>query len=134
MGNMLSFFDLTTPAKRFRFVAVAEAITWAWLIVGMILKRVNDDPEAIALPGATHGAVFVIFVIVALITAFQLKWNAVKWELPLGGRRIGIPIVTLLALASSVPPFGTIVFEWWAKRNGHLAELSAGRSPQQATA
>ncbi len=90
---MLSFFDLTTPAKRFRFVAVAEAITWAWLIVGMILKRVNDDPpEAIALPGATHGAVFVIFVIVALITAFQLKWNAVKWELPpLGGRRIGIP-------------------------------------------
>lgn len=131
---MLSFFDLTTPAKRFRLVAVAEAITWAILLVAMVVKRVNDDDEAIAKPGMIHGVVFVIFVVVALITAVQLKWNAVKWELPLGSRRIGIPIVTLLALASSIPPFGTIVFEWWARRNGHLAELSEGRSSRRATA
>ncbi|MBD0864012.1 DUF3817 domain-containing protein [Gordonia sp. zg691] len=131
---MLSFFDLRTPAKRFRLVAVAEAITWAWLLVGMVLKRVNDDPEAIAMPGATHGAVFVLFVIVALVTAFQLKWNAVTWELSVGSRRIGVPIVTLLALASSVPPFGTIVFEWWARRNGYLAELSTAAPARQATA
>lgn len=122
---MLSFFDLTTPAKRFRFIAVAEAITWAWLIVGMILKRVNDDPEAIALPGAVHGAVFIVFVLVSLVSHFQLKWNAVTWDLRLGGLRIAVPVVTLLALVSSIPPFGSLVFEWWAKRNGHLAELSA---------
>ena len=131
---MLSFFDLTTPAKRFRFVAVAEAITWADLLDAMVDKRVNDDDEAIAKPGMIHGIVFVIFVVVALITAMQLKWNAVKWELPVGSRRIGIPIVTLLALVSSLPPFGTIVFEWWARRNGHLAELSTDRAPRQATA
>ena len=116
------------------FVAVAEAITWAVLLVAMVVKRVNDDDEAIAKPGMIHGIVFVIFVVVALITAMQLKWNAVKWELPVGSRRIGIPIVTLLALVSSLPPFGTIVFEWWARRNGHLAELSTDRAPRQATA
>lgn len=131
---MLSFFDLTTPAKRFRFVAVAEAITWAILLVAMVVKRVNDDDEAIAKPGMIHGIVFVLFVVVALVTAVQLKWNAVKWELPVESRRIGIPIVTLLALVSSLPPFGTIVFEWWARRNGHLAELSTDRAPRQATA
>ncbi|MEO9329935.1 DUF3817 domain-containing protein [Gordonia aurantiaca] len=131
---MFSFFDLSTPAKRFRLVAVAEAVTWAWLIVGMILKRVNDDPEAIRLPGSTHGAVFVLFVIIALVTAYQLKWNAVTWDIRLGGLRIPVPIVTLLALASSVPPFGTVVFEWWAKRNGHLAELSTGEPATEAAA
>ena len=41
---MLSFFDLTTPAKRFRFVAVAEAITWAVLLVAMwaVHLRLHD--------------------------------------------------------------------------------------------
>ncbi|MDL9938786.1 DUF3817 domain-containing protein [Gordonia sp. ABSL1-1] len=110
---MTSFFDLSTPAKRFRFVAVLEAITWAILIVAMVIKRVFDNEDAIFVPGMAHGVVFVAFILVALLTAFALRWNAK---------------VTLLALVSSIPPFGTIVFEWWAARNGHLAELSTEQS------
>ncbi len=110
----MQIFDVSTPAKRFRLVAVAEAITWAALIVAMIIKRVADQPEAIFYPGLIHGIVFVAFCVVALLTARALKWNLV---------------VTGLALLSSLPPFGTLVFEWWAARNGHLAELSEESLP-----
>ncbi|MGU3294156.1 DUF3817 domain-containing protein [Williamsia sp. M5A3_1d] len=109
MGAMESFFDLRTTAKRFRFVAVFEAITWLALLIAMFFKWVLGHTEAVAVPGMVHGIVFVVFVIVSLLTAMSLKWSAK---------------VTVLALVSSIPPFGTIVFERWAVRNGHLAELS----------
>lgn len=106
MGN---FFDLRTTAKRFRFIAVLEAITWLALLIAMFFKWVLGHTEAVAVPGMVHGIVFVVFVIVSIITSVSLKWT---------------PKITLLALISSIPPFGTIVFERWAARNGHLAELS----------
>ena len=102
---MTQIFDLSTPAKRFRFVAVAEAITWAALLVAMFFKWVLGHEEAVAIPGMVHGIVFVIFVAVSLLTWHQLKWS------------VG---VTALALISSIPPFGTLVFEIWAQRTGRL--------------
>jgi len=108
---MTDFFNLSTPAKRFHFVAVAEAITWAALLISMYFKHVEGNEGAIRIPGMVHGIVFVAFVVMSFITARALKWN-----LPGLG----------LALVSSIPPFGTLVFEWWARRAGHLAELSVG--------
>lgn len=107
---MPNIFDVSTPAKRFRLVAYWEALTWALLLVAMFFKWVLGYEEAVSIPGMVHGvAGFMLFVVVAIVTAVQLKWNLK---------------VTALALLSSVPPFGTIVFEIWAARNGHLAELS----------
>jgi integral membrane protein len=113
MGAMKDFFDLSTPAKRFRFVAVLEAITWLGLLVGMFFKYVPESGSEIGVKifGPIHGAVFVAFVAVAILTAVALRWN---WW------------VTALALLASVPPFGTVVFEVWAARSGYLAELSTG--------
>lgn len=108
MGAM-QIFDLSTTAKRFRFVAIAEAVTWLALLIAMFFKWVLGHEEAVRIPGMVHGVVFVVFCVVALLTARQLKWSL---------------LVTALALVSSIPPFGTLVFEWWAARNGHLAELS----------
>ncbi|AZG43887.1 DUF3817 domain-containing protein [Gordonia insulae] len=119
MGTMSQFLDLSTPAKRFRLVAVLEAITWLALLIAMFFKWVLGHTEAVAVPGMVHGIVFVLFVLVSLVTAVQLRW------------RVG---VTALALVSSIPPFGTLVFEWWAQRNGHLAELSDGQTPQRLAA
>lgn len=109
MADMRQFFDLSTPAKRFRFVAVLEAITWAALLVAMFFKWVLGHTEAVAIPGMTHGIVFVLFVVISIVTAISLRWSL---------------SVTALALVSSLPPFGSLVFEWWARHNGHLAELS----------
>ncbi|WP_063051470.1 DUF3817 domain-containing protein [Nocardia arthritidis] len=107
MGNV---FDLSTVAKRFRFVAVLEAISWFLLIIGMVFKRI---PEPVLWPvkvfGMTHGIVFVLFVITAIVAARELGWSAKT---------------TVLALLSSLPPFCTVLFEVWAVRSGQLGELS----------
>ena len=111
MGN---FFDLSTVAKRFRFIAVLEAISWVFLIVGMVFKRL---PEPVTWPvkvfGMTHGIIFILFVITAILAARRLAWNAK---------------ITVLALLSSIPPFCTVLFELWAVRAGRLGELSDNTS------
>ncbi|MFT4125925.1 MAG: DUF3817 domain-containing protein [Gordonia sp. (in: high G+C Gram-positive bacteria)] len=114
MDPMSAFFDLSTPATRFRFIAVAEAITWAALLIAMFVKWVLGYPEAVRIPGMVHGIVFLVFVAVAALTWFHLRWT---------------PRIAALALVSSIPPFGTVVFEYWAARHGHLAELSAPTTP-----
>ncbi|WP_040865185.1 DUF3817 domain-containing protein [Nocardia exalbida] len=113
MGNV---FDLSTVAKRFRFVAVLEAISWFLLIIGMVFKRI---PEPVLWPvkvfGMTHGIVFVLFVITAIVAARELGWSAKT---------------TVLALLSSIPPFCTVLFEVWAVRSGQLGELSNADSAE----
>jgi integral membrane protein len=92
-------------AQIFRVVAIAEAVTWLALLIAMFFKWVLGHEEAIAIPGMTHGIVFMVYVVVALFTAWRLKWNL---------------FTTGLALLASIPPFGTVVFEVWAKRKGLL--------------
>ncbi|MGB3604826.1 DUF3817 domain-containing protein [Gordonia sp. (in: high G+C Gram-positive bacteria)] len=107
---MNSFFDLSTPAKRFRFIAVIEAITWGLLLIGMGIKYGAGIDSATMVPGMLHGVAFIAYVILALLAARALNWD-VK--------------VLGLALIASLPPFFSIIFEWWAKKNGHLGELSS---------
>ncbi|MFR9751761.1 DUF3817 domain-containing protein [Nocardia sp. 004] len=113
MGNV---FDLSTVAKRFRFLAVLEAVTWFLLIIGMVYKRL---PEPVLWPvkvfGMAHGIVFVLFVLAVLVTARELSWSAKT---------------TILALLSSLPPFCGVLFEIWAARTGQLGELSNNRSAE----
>ena len=112
---MKNLFDVSTPAKMFRLVAVIEAITWAFLILGMILKRAGGIEQATMVPGMLHGAAFLAFLAVAVYVSRELTWS---------------PKVLILALLSAIPPFFTLVFEWWAVRNGQLAELS--KTPDEA--
>lgn len=102
---------MRTTAKRFRFVAVAEALSWLGLLVGMGFKYAGPHNEVgVQIFGPIHGAVFVLFVAVAIGTAVRLRWG--RWT-------------TVLALLASIPPFGTLIFEQWAVRTGRLAELSS---------
>jgi integral membrane protein len=90
----------------FRIVAFAEAASWLGLLVGMFFKYVVDAGEqGVQVFGPIHGTVFVAYVVVALLT-----WWRLRWSLP----------VAVLALAASVPPFCTVVFELWADRTGRL--------------
>ena len=106
---MNDFFNVSTAAKRFRLIAVIEAITWGLLIIGMIVKYGAGIESATMIPGSLHGAAFVAYVIITVLTARTLKWDLK---------------VTALALIASIPPFFSVWFEQWAKRNGHLGELS----------
>ncbi|MFI6867891.1 DUF3817 domain-containing protein [Nocardia sp. NPDC050406] len=115
MGDI---FDLSTVAKRVRFLGILEAVTWVFLLTGSVLKRL---PEPITWPvmvfGMTHGVVFVLFAITCLIASRELEWPGKT---------------TLLALASAIVPFATIAFERWAIRTGQLGELSQAGGPAVA--
>jgi integral membrane protein len=102
----ISGVDPRTVAGRFRIVAVAEAVTWVGLLLGMLVKYPLDGGDlGVRVFGPLHGGVFVLYLAVALIT-----WRALRWSLPVG----------LTALAASIPPLATLVFEMWAVRTGRL--------------
>jgi integral membrane protein len=95
-----------TAATGFRIVAVAEALSWIGLLAGMFVKRVLDSSEVgVQVFGPIHGAIFVAYVVVALLASRVLRWDV---------------RTTLLALAASVPPLATLLFERWAARTGRL--------------
>lgn len=90
----------------FRIVAVAEALSWLALLIGMLFKYVISDTEiGVKIFGPIHGAVFVAYVLISLSVRGPLRWS---------GQTL------VLALAASIPPFGSLVFEQWAARTGRL--------------
>lgn len=95
------------PRTLFRTVAVAEAVTWAFLLLGMFLKYVTRSTEALVPPaGAVHGFVFLCFVATAVFVWINQRWSVVTG---------------LLGLASAVIPFATVPYERWIERRGQLA-------------
>ncbi|KGN38215.1 DUF3817 domain-containing protein [Knoellia subterranea] len=95
-----------TPKLLFRRIAVAEAITWALLLIGMFLKYVTETTElGVRIFGMLHGVVFIAYGLIAIAT-----WINQKWSLRTG----------LMALVSAIPPFATILFDRSAEAAGHL--------------
>ncbi|WP_197914590.1 DUF3817 domain-containing protein [Rhodococcoides fascians] len=111
MVGMTNFFDLSSTAKRFRFIAFVEAVTWIALLISMGFKWIptptNDG--AVRYPGMAHGAVFVLFLVMVIVAAREFKWE---------------PKTIVLGLLASIPPLGSVIFERWAVRTGRLGELS----------
>lgn len=104
-----------TAAIAFRTAAVAEALSWVGLLAGMYVKYVPRTSEVgVQVFGPIHGGIFIAYVVVALVAARILRWNA---------------RTTLLALAASVPPLVTVPFERWATRTGRLPERDAIPAP-----
>jgi integral membrane protein len=95
-----------TPLNIYRTVAVIEAVTWALLILGMILKYPLDSTEAlVSIAGPIHGFAFLVFVVVTALVWMNNRWSA--------GRGI-------LGLVSAVIPFATIPFEQVVAKKGGL--------------
>ncbi|MPQ98810.1 DUF3817 domain-containing protein [Modestobacter sp. I12A-02628] len=95
-----------TVARVFVAVAIAEAVSWALLLVGIFFKRVVDVTDVgVTVFGPVHGAVFVAYVAVTLVA-----WRTLRWSFG----------TAALALLASVPPFTTVWFERWAQRTGRL--------------
>ncbi|MGW9480116.1 DUF3817 domain-containing protein [Saccharomonospora azurea] len=93
-------------AVLFRVVAIAEALSWTGLLVGMFLKYVVELGEGgVPVLGAVHGALFVLYVVTTLAVARPLGW------------RFGTVVLALLA---AIPPLFTWWFEKWALRRGKL--------------
>ncbi|MET0448229.1 MAG: DUF3817 domain-containing protein [Aeromicrobium sp.] len=108
-----------TTRTVFRTLAIAEAASWAILLVAMFCKWILEsepfglEEGGVPKGGMLHGIVFVLYVVAALVAARTFRWS---------------PRTTVLALAASIPPLFTIWFETWADRTGRLSEpVPAGR-------
>ena len=102
---------MSTAIRWFRIAAFAEAVSWAGLIVGMLVKYVIADNEiGVQIFGPIHGALFVAYVVAVTIAARSARWSTSTW---------------LLGLVSAVPPFMTVLFERYAVRTGERTEAAA---------
>ncbi|UYM04333.1 DUF3817 domain-containing protein [Solicola gregarius] len=90
----------------FRVVAIAEAISWAGLLTGMLFKYALTENEiGVQIFGPIHGAIFIGYVVMTITVGLRCRWSK--------------PVI-LLGLAASIPPFATYAFEVWADRSGRL--------------
>lgn len=90
----------------FRAVAIAEALSWTGLLIGMVFKYlVVGDEIGVKIFGPIHGGLFLLYLAVTVLVSRRLRWGT------------GTVIWAFLA---GVPPLGTLVFERWATRTGRL--------------
>ena len=69
---MLGAMTFSTVVGRFRIFALAEAISWAGLLLGMFFKYVVVENEiGVKVFGPIHGALFVAYLV-------ALVWVAVR--------------------------------------------------------
>jgi integral membrane protein len=102
--RLLRPFSETEAWTLFKWAAYGEAAGWTLLITGIIVAKTHLPGHAIALPllGQTHGMLFAFYLAIVLATASSMRWDI---------RRL------VVAIAVSVPPYGTLVFEQWALRD-----------------
>ncbi|MFP5361642.1 MAG: DUF3817 domain-containing protein [Thermoleophilia bacterium] len=91
--------------KTFRYVALAEAVSFLVLLVMAVIKRTEDAPEGVEIMGPIHGLLFVAYVVIALGVRDSAGWSA---------------RATLGVLVGAVLPFGGFVVDRWLARTGQL--------------
>src|ERR1700710_2112765 len=60
----------------FRWVAMTEATSWLILIVATVVKYTTKSQTAVHVMGPIHGALFVVYVVLALALRTRFAWNA----------------------------------------------------------
>lgn len=87
--------------RTFRYVALSEATSFLALLVASVVKRSDGGETGVQILGPIHGALFVAYVISALVLRSQEGWSLK---------------VTGWILVGAVLPFGGYVVDWWLLR------------------
>lgn len=112
--GLLRKFETARPFREqeawllFRIAAISEAGGWTLLILGLLTKRfiVHGNNAPVLIAGQLHGTIFLIYLIAALGLYPCLGWSRKR---------------AVVALAASVPPYGTLLFEQWASHRRHVS-------------
>lgn len=98
-----------SPRTLYRRIAIAEVVSWALLLLGMVLKYVTGTTDlGVKVFGMVHGVVFIAFCLITVLVAVNQRWSV---------REAG------LGLLSAVPPFLTV---WFERRMERRARLDGG--------
>lgn len=92
----------------FKYAAIGEAVGWTLLIPAVIMDRYKlpGYHDAIIVAGQTHGMLFIFYLFIVLAGFNSLSWSLKR---------------TAVAVAVSVPPYGTLIFEQWAAKERRKA-------------
>ncbi|MGA8258043.1 MAG: DUF3817 domain-containing protein [Nocardioides sp.] len=108
-----------SPQALFRRVAIAEAVTWALLLVGMFLKYVTDTTElGVRIFGMVHGVVFIAYCLAVVVVSIDQRWSITR---------------SVLGLAAALPPFATILFDLVMERRAAFADWRLTASGPERT-
>ena len=103
----------------FRLIAMAEAVSWVGLLIGMYFKYLGTPRTEIGVQifGMVHGVVFLAFVATGLVVGWAARWSLVTW---------------VSAAVSSIVPLASVIFLLWAERSGALnvAAVAAEAEPE----
>lgn len=80
----------------FRWVALAEAISYLMLLLAVVAKHGFDQPGGVSVMGPIHGMLFLTYMGLVLLVRDELGWSARE---------------TLLAVLASAVPFGGVAVE-----------------------
>ncbi|TCP52158.1 integral membrane protein [Tumebacillus sp. BK434] len=94
--------NVKTAIGRLRLVGLVEGTSFlVLLLIAMPMKYWMDNPEPVAVVGAIHGVLFVLFILAVLQAAYVKKWS---WQF------------SLWALIASSIPLGTFVLDAQLKK------------------
>ena len=88
--------------RNFRYLAVAEAISFLLLIGGSALKRADVTEWGVHIMGSVHGLLFIAYLAFAISLRKPAGWSL---------------LVTFWILVGAMIPFGGFVVDWWLGRN-----------------
>ena len=120
MLDLLRKFERARPFTEseawllFRIAADGEAVGWTLLISGILIGKylTPHNSTALILAGRTHGMLFILYIFTSLGLYPSLVWPRGK---------------ALIAAIFSVPPYGTLIFEWYASQQRHSGGFKSYR-------
>ena len=93
--------------RTFRVVALAEATSFLALLVATSVKHSGGGETGVSILGPIHGALFALYVVLALSLRPRAGWSTAT---------------TLLILLGAVLPFGGYVVDRWLLRHPRPAQ------------
>lgn len=108
------------PHHLFRALAIAEAISWTLLILGLVIRATTGWSLGVTVGGGIHGFIFLSYGATVILVALNNRWR---------------PLPVVIALVSAVVPYATIPAELWLQRTGRLAgdwRLAETEDPRDA--
>lgn len=98
---------LTTALGRFRLIAIAEGISYLFLLgIAMPLKYFAGMPDVVKYAGWVHGLLFILFMFALAEVTIKRKWTLFK---------------ALRGFVASLIPFGTFMFDRELKKEAARA-------------
>lgn len=99
---MVAVSHVGDQLRTFRTVALLEASSFLLLLVATVAKHAGDMPLGVTILGPVHGALFVVYLLLALFIARPARWSITK---------------TFVILLGAVLPLGGFAVDRWLRND-----------------